>query len=55
MKTSDDFSAAEEKSIVSSNKLKIYSKSNLDLKDFFTKILPEIVNYILGFYKESNS
>jgi hypothetical protein len=27
-----------------SMKLKIYSKQSLDLKDFFTKILPDIVN-----------
>ena len=37
-----------------SMKLKIYSKQSLDLKDFFTKILPDIVNQLRSFYKEND-
>ena len=37
-----------------SHKLKIFSKANLDLKDFFTKILPDLAQYMKGFFKESN-
>ena len=37
-----------------SAKLKIFSKHSLDLKDFFTKILPDIVNYMRAFYKAND-
>jgi hypothetical protein len=36
------------------SKLKIFSKTNLDLKEFFTKILPDIGQYLNGYYKEGN-
>ena len=35
-------------------KLRIFSKSNLDLRDFFAKILPDLANYMKGFFKENN-
>lgn len=53
MKQTDEFIEAEEGKN-KQNKLKVFQKSNLDLKDFFTKILCDIVNYTRSFYKETN-
>ncbi|CDW89623.1 dedicator of cytokinesis protein 2 [Stylonychia lemnae] len=54
LKHGDDYQESSYVSKHASQKLRIFSKSNLDLKDFFTKILPDLLTYLRGFYKQSN-
>jgi hypothetical protein len=51
LKSSDDFAEIDDNGV---EKLKIFSKNNLDMKDFFAKILPEISNSLRTLLKDSN-
>jgi hypothetical protein len=49
MKAPDEFQEVED-----GKKLKIFSKRSLDMKDFFTKIMPEVSNYLRVLLKDAN-
>ena len=51
LKSSDEFAEIDDSGV---EKLKIFSKNNLDMKDFFAKILPEISNSLRNLLKDSN-
>eukprot|EP00347_Sterkiella_histriomuscorum_P008264 403345746 len=54
LKEGDDYTLSNTKTKHQSQKLKIFSKQMLDLKDFFTKILPQLVEYLGQLYKQPN-
>lgn len=57
LKTPDDFEEMDsdlQNGFGKQQKLKIFSKSSLNLKDFFTRILPDVANFLSEILKDSN-
>ncbi len=54
LKSPDEFSDIEGDQPGNSNKLKIFSKKYLDMREFFAKILPEITNHLKTLLKDAN-
>jgi hypothetical protein len=52
LKSPDEFEEYEEQK--SLQKLKIFSKRSLDMREFFAKILPEVSNYMRVLFKDAN-
>lgn len=52
MKSPDEFSEIED--LNTTSKLKIFTKNSLDMRDFFSKILPEISNSLKTLLKDAN-
>lgn len=54
LKSPDEFSDIEGDKPGNSNKLEIFSKKYLDMREFFAKILPEITNHLKTLLKDAN-
>lgn len=54
LKSPDDFSATSSEADPKGKKLGVFSKANLDLRDFFMKILPDVSNFLKDLFKDAN-
>jgi len=54
LKSPDDFSATSSEVDPKGKKLGIFSKANIDLRDFFMKILPDVSNFLKELFKDAN-